>query len=476
MGLSSVELEAYRYGLLKATVLDNPYISHNPWPKQAIGLVSDAPEIFYGGAGGGGKSDFLLMAALQWVECPNYAGLLLRRTFTDLSLPGSLLDRAQEWLLPTDARWHDKTKTFHFPSGATLTFGYLEHESDKTHYQGAEFQFVGFDEVTHFTESMYTYLFSRTRRLEGSIVPIRVCATSNPGGIGHEWVKERFILSNNPDRLCVRARLEDNPALDLAEYEKSLSHLDPVTRERIRNGDWDISVSGSKFKREWFEIVTTVPAQMRLVRCWDLAAKEPKPDKSGAPSKQPDYTVGVLMGESKGIFYILDVLRVRTTPGNVEALIRQTAELDGIGVTIVVEQDPGSAGLALFDHYRKTVLKGFATYSSKTTGSKEVRALPFSAAAQAGNVKLLYGRWIKDYLDELELFPMSVKDDQVDASSAAFNRLATKVTPVFGSTDSQTLEKVQEEAQTQIAPKQTQTQEEGFGLCLKRRWGFGLIR
>ena len=95
------------------------------------------------------------MGALQFVDVPGYAAILFRRTYADLSLPGALMDRAKEWLAGTAARWSDKEKTWHFPSGATLTFGYLEHEDDKYRYQSSEFQFLGFDELTQFSEAQF---------------------------------------------------------------------------------------------------------------------------------------------------------------------------------------------------------------------------------------------------------------------------------------------------------------------------------
>ncbi|MGB9866728.1 MAG: phage terminase large subunit [Bacillota bacterium] len=376
-------------------------------------------EALYGGAAGGGKSEALLMAALQYVDVPGYSAILFRRTYTDLSLPNALMDRAHQWLDGTDAKWNEREKTWHFPSGATLSFGYLETENDKYRYQSAEFQFIGFDELTQFTESQYRYLFSRLRRLKNSRVPLRIRAASNPGGIGHEWVKQRFIIEGERyGRPFIPARLEDNPYLDAEEYEKSLANLDPVTREQLLNGDWSARQSGSMFRREWFEIVDTAPAGIRRVRYWDLAATD------AGPCKDPDWTAGALVGEKDGIYYIIDIKRIRATPKGVEALVRQTAEMDGRDVPIYMEQEPGSSGVSIIDHYAREVLFGFVFRGNKTTGSKVSRAAPVSSAAEAGNVKLVRGSWISAFLDEVEMFPNGTHDDQVDAVSGAFECLA----------------------------------------------------
>src|SRR5438105_15864341 len=99
------------------------YVPHDPAnnPKQVAFLLLPVKEAFYGGAAGGGKSDALLAAALQYVEIPGYAAILFRRTYADLALPGALMDRSHAWLKGTDVKWKNDTKTWSFPSGATLT-------------------------------------------------------------------------------------------------------------------------------------------------------------------------------------------------------------------------------------------------------------------------------------------------------------------------------------------------------------------
>ena len=376
-------------------------------------------EALYGGAAGGGKSDALLMAALQYVHVPGYAAIIFRRSYTDLLLPEGLMERAEEWLGPTDAQWSEKKKTYTFPSNATLTFGYLEHEKHKFRYQGAAFQFIGFDELTQFTESQYRYLFSRRRRLKGSNIPLRMRVASNPGGEGHEWVKQRFIVEGeSKGRPFIPAKLKDNPALDSEAYIDSLNKLDPTTRQQLLDGNWSAAQPGNMFQRAWFEIVEDAPAKMKRVRYWDLAATEAK------AGKDPDYTAGVLMGESEGIYYIISIIRARESAKAVEDLIKQTANLDGNEVMIYMEQEPGSSGKSIIDHYQRNVLKGFPLWGKKTTGSKTMRAAPMASAAEAGNVKLVQGPWIGDFLDEVEQFPLGAHDDMVDAGSGAFEVLS----------------------------------------------------
>lgn len=152
---------------------EQPWSPHAPTDKQKEFLDDDGLEAMFGGAAGGGKSNGLLMSALKFVHVPGYAALLLRRSFSDLALPGAIMDRSHTWLRGTAAQWKEKDKTWVFPSGARLTFGYLERNDDHFRYQSSEFQFVGFDELTQFNEAQYSYLFSRLRRA-GVNAPLRM--------------------------------------------------------------------------------------------------------------------------------------------------------------------------------------------------------------------------------------------------------------------------------------------------------------
>lgn len=400
----------------------NKYIPVKPSPKQMAFLMAPEREILYGGAAGGGKSFALLMAALQYAEVPGYHALIVRKTFAQLSKAESLIPLAQEWLNSTDAQWNEQKSRWTFPSGATLEFGHMENKTARYNYQGAAYHFIGWDELTQQESVDYRYVsFSRRRRSTRINVPVRVRATANPGGIGHEWVHQRFMVESSPDRLFIPAGLDDNEHLDREEYLKALSELDPVERAQLLHGDWDVRPRGNLFDREWFGIVDEPPIRLRKVRYWDKAGTEAE------KGKDPDWTVGLLLGrDGLGVYYILDVQRFRARPHEVNSRMRQTAELDGPDVSIMVEQEPGSSGVEVIERLIREVLHGFHVTGDKKTGgqSKIVRARPVSSQAEARNIKLIRAPWNKALLDELEPFPQpGVHDDQVDALSGAFHGL-----------------------------------------------------
>lgn len=380
------------------------------------------------------NSDALLMAALQYVDVPNYSAIIFRRTFQELSLSGALMSRAHEWLYPyrkdKEVHWSENTKTYTFnKTGATITFGYLEHPNDKYRYQSSEFQFIGFDELTEFDEESFKFLFSRLRRLSESKIPLRVRAASNPGGLGHDWVKERYLIEGpSKGRIFIPASLGDNPSLDKEGYIDSLQELDPVTRAQLMEGNWEIKHGGNMFKSDWFEIISKneLPEGYRnRVRYWDLAATDPTKRKKKS-SYKPAYTVGLLLSEHKGTYYIEDVVRLQKRSKEIESVVKSTAEMDGKYVDIWMEEEPGSAGKNNTEHYGNDVLKGYTFRSQKESGSKVLRANPVSAAAERGQVKLVRGRWNKPLLEELELFPDGRYKDQADALSGAYDKLHTR--------------------------------------------------
>lgn len=176
---------------------------------------------------------------------------------------------------------------------------------------------------------------------------------------------------------------------------------------------------GGMFKRHWFGVVDAVPAEVltKTVRRWDLAATV------AVPGKDPDWTVGVKVGMDEiGRVYVLDVVRFRDSPANVDKAIKVTVQRDGHQVSTVLPQDPGQAGVAQVQALAR-FLAPFPVSFVREQGTKETRARGFAVQAEVGNVHLLRGSWNEDLLSELGDFPNGAHDDQVDALVGAFTAL-----------------------------------------------------
>lgn len=221
---------------------------HKPTPKQWEFLRLSCFEALYGGGAGGGKTDCVLMDVLRGAHLPYYSALITRKKFTDLSLPGAVMDRAKSWWIPRGAHWNDRDKSCTFPSGARVQFGYLDTDMDMYRYQGSEFQRLIVDEATQIPERRYKYLLSRLRKPVDMPIDLAARLTSNPGGIGHRWVKERFVdEATRGLRQFVPALLADNPHLDQETYRESLAQLDPTTRAQLERGEWVENAGDSVF-------------------------------------------------------------------------------------------------------------------------------------------------------------------------------------------------------------------------------------
>lgn len=421
----------------------NKYMKHTPTPKQAAFMMLNCKEAFYGGAAGGGKSDCLLMDALQYVDVPGYSAILFRKTFADLVKPGALIDRAKDWLAPFmltgEVQWKEKERQFIFKAKdergkwsikvSTLQFGYLDSENDKYNYQGGEYHFIGFDELTHFSEPNYRYLFSRARRLKGSGVPLKIRAASNPPDDGQGiWVYDRFVNPKTKKKhvIFLPAGLDDNPFVDKESYLENLNELDAVTRARLKDGVWTIKRAGNMFKRDWFPVVDSVPMGARRVRFWDCAASALNAHKK---RDDPDYTAGLRLAEHQGIFYIEDIEALRGKPSEVEAAQKATILRDGKSIPVREEQEPGSSGIAVIDQKARTIFYGMDYKGEKPSGSKIDRANPVSAAAERGHICVVRGcRNIELLFEQAETFPAEgygIHNDLVDALSGAFAFLGT---------------------------------------------------
>lgn len=228
-------------------------------------------EALYGGAAGGGKSDCIIAEALRQVEIPHYRGLILRKTYPQLS---ELIDRSYELYKAAFPRaaYNDTKHVWTFPSGAKIYFGAMQYGKDRTNYQGKRYDFIAFDELTHFAWDEYSYLFSRNRP-NGPGTRCYIRATANPGGVGHGWVKERFITAAKPmttirepvkirwpdgheetrekRRIFVPSSVFDNQKLldNDPDYLTRLAAMPEAERRALLYGDWD-QFAGQVFT-EW---------------------------------------------------------------------------------------------------------------------------------------------------------------------------------------------------------------------------------
>ncbi len=210
-------------------------------------------EVMYGGAAGPGKTEALYMLPLvrQFHQHPRYKGLILRRTFPELE--AEIILRSKQWYASTGAKYNEQKKRWTFPAGGYQAFGHCEHEKDITKYDGVEYNYVGFDELTHFTEYQYTYLAGSRVRSSSSELPAIVRSGTNPGNVGHKWVRDRFVQPYKDGmkllkdkrtglyRMFVPAFLDDNPTLmhnDPLYAQKLMMLPTEAERRAKRYGDW----------------------------------------------------------------------------------------------------------------------------------------------------------------------------------------------------------------------------------------------
>lgn len=217
--------------------------------KQAAFIQATAREVLFGGAAGGGKSYGQLIDALLFaLKYPGSRQLILRRSFAELD---KSLIRSSLSIYPRKLyRYNSQSHLGKFTNGSLIDFGYCANESDVYQYQSAEYDVVRFDELTHFTEFQYTYLISRVRGANG--YPKQVKSSTNPGGIGHEWVKRRFVTPAPPNtvfsddtggtRVFIPSRVEDNRFLldHDPDYPNRLAALPENQRRALLEGDWEL--------------------------------------------------------------------------------------------------------------------------------------------------------------------------------------------------------------------------------------------
>lgn len=280
-----------------------------PQPKQSEFMRRTEYECLYGGAAGGGKSDALLCEALRQVSIPHYRGILFRKTYPELE---GLISRSHELYQRAfpKAKYNTSEKRWTFPSGAKIFFGYMQYDKDWRKYQGKAYDFIGVDELTHFSYNQYTRIMGRNRPT-GPGTRIYIRATANPGGPGHAWVKDRFITVAPPNtriiseyplmrpdgtksmvkrsRIFIPATVFDNKKLldNDPNYLATLASLPEADRNAMLYGDWN-SFEGKVFRefvdnpvryedQRWTHVISPfpIPAYWKIVRGFDFGYAKP---------------------------------------------------------------------------------------------------------------------------------------------------------------------------------------------------------
>jgi predicted phage terminase large subunit-like protein len=428
----------------------------NPGPQEAY-LSTSADIAIYGGAAGSGKSYATALDVLRHVHRKGFGAVVFRRESTRLVGPGSIWEETSGIYPAFGAKARESpVLEWRFPSGALVEFRHLQHEKDRLGHSGKQYAGIYFDELTEFEESQFWFLLSRNRSTCGIRPYVRATCNPDPDsfvrqlidwwidkdgspipersgvlrwfvrkdddlvwGDSREELEERFPeVDENGERLFqplsltfVAAKLSDNPKGDPG-YRAKLQALPRVDRERLLGGNWNVrAAAGLVFPRACWVLTDRVPCEIRTrIRAWDRAAT-----KDGG-----DWTRGVLLYVlTDGRYVIADVQGIQGTPGEVEALILQTAAIDGRDTEVMLWQDPGAAGVSERDHMTD-VLRGYRVHTVRAARNKLAYAGTWSARVEQSRVLVMKAPWTAAYISEHEAFPGGKNDDQVDATSGAF--------------------------------------------------------
>ena len=438
---------------------------------QTAFLACGAFEACAGGTVGAGKTSSLLAGPLRYVHRDGFAGLILRRNYTELTKADGLIERAWNFYPRVGGQAHNGGLSWTWPGGGRVDLAGMDRAEDRFKFDGSAYQFVAFDELQTFEEIQYTYLPSRMRQNDrimatGEPIPLRIRSSATPGGIGHDWVVDRFspwIRAGDPEYhgitiedgawlwyrhdpdvdaqvICEEGHPDAQSRVFFAtemlteyvgdDYMRGLDSLDPLTRRQRKFGDWLAKPGvGMLFRREWFtrELGTMVLERpktedvLAYVRGWDLAATEQKPGKE--PAATASVRMALLANRKK---VIVDAFEFYGRPAEVEKRILECSVADdqvGVKTLVSLPQDPGQAGVAQRESFAR-LLEGRWWECTPESGDKVDRAKPLSSDAEQGNIILVRDEWTELFIKRAVNFPIARLKDVIDAATRAHRKLA----------------------------------------------------
>lgn len=407
----------------------------NPGPQTAL-IACPIEDILYGGARGGGKTGGMLGDFLQHAATygRHARGVFFRKTMAELE---EVQRQAIELYTQLDAVYLVAEDTWVFPNGASLKMRFLRTLADYTHYHGHSYTWLGYDDAGEWPDPKVIDRMRSTLRSDAG-VPCVMRLSANPGGPGHAWLKERYIIGRKPMvphqdpatgiwRVFIPAKLRDNPYLDPKEYTKNLLASGPAWLVKAwLEGDWDVVPTGGFFNVEKIVESSETPRLDRLYQGWDGAV-------SGKDFQRADYSAGATVGrDALGRYWLT---RMRRERWNSRELVEGIISEYRLDEPERVWVEGGVIGKAIDpfmrERLRELELVMPLEYVQVGRKDKVARAAPLQAVIEQGNLYVPKGApWLRAFYDELVIFngDDSNKDDQVDAASHVFmqmNRLRT---------------------------------------------------
>lgn len=436
-------------------------IKPQPGPQERF-LASQADIAIFGGGAGGGKTFGLLVEPLRHTDNKDFGGVIFRRTSPQIRNEGGLWDESAKLYPLFGATPKESITSWIFPSSSKIKFQHLEYDKTIYDHQGAQYPFIGFDELTHFTEKQFFYLLSRNRSTCGVRPYVRATCNPDPdswvasfiswwinqdtgtaiperSGVIRWFIRldDKFLWGDSKQELSdlygedkkpksvtfIHASVYDNKILLEKDpgYIANLQALPSVERGRLLDCNWKIRpTAGMYIRKEWFNIIEKAPDGLDWHRFWDLAVSV----KTSA-----DFTasVAVAIDENKNI-YLKDMIHGKWKWPDTHRLIIKACEEEP-DMIIGIEK-AGQQGGFIDELYEDDELMDIVIEAIVPDKDKLTRALPWIKRAEAGKVYLVNGAWVYPFLQEGYEFTGEgdTHDDQIDAVSGGY-RMATDYSP-----------------------------------------------